>query len=712
MSISRAEQRDHARRSNVFTSIASRISWTSIGVLLCIFCIPMARELCAQNNDVIDMGGPVMQSPTVFLIFWLPSGFHYDPASTTAADIQYENLIARFFTDLSAGSYLTIASQYPGICSPPNIPTQQDCFGPVTLGGTFIDTRSYIHPGINGGVTVVDDSDIEEEVKMIMTSHNIVPTGLNQEFFVFIGGGVVNCLGAAVCDPGSLGNFFCAYHYSLYATNNQGNIVSVPYAFMPNVISTPGCSTVTGGTNVAAVDSETVEISHELLESITDPLGDSGPNWRFQDLAAEIGDLCSGDIGTVTANGHNYAVQAIWSNDDNACAFTFAPAIVGTKVEFTSSTGTGSLRSDASVSALLLNGNPPSPPFTLHPATKCFPAPCGSWDPSSVHVRVFPWRDQFPEPVLTAAFVNLTSGGLLAQWSLDSFDLKVRNPNGTILCEQQGSGSPPPLATISDEIPFAFATPNCSSSFRQLTLTEVTNPADDGGRFDVQVAGVTAGKNLGNQQSAVVTLRDGSYQISEVPTNGVDLGEYSVGFAGACDNTGNIIVPPGVAPPDLTCTITNTSQFGSCLLSCSNAEQSCEQQCNPTQGDCGSSIQECIYESKQCDQNCPPEQRAWVTVAVTVAPPGDTGKFDIWIDDVKWGQGIGDGGSVGPIAISASPDPTASHGPHVIDIAAPPVYAIQWSGGCGPSSTRPPTQTAIDYPPGDQETCAVKATHK
>lgn len=705
MSNSRAErQRDHSGPSSISTSTVSRISWQS--VLLCIFCIAIPTKLCAQNNDVIDRGGPVMQSPTVFLIFWLPIGFHYDQ-TVGGGDNNYENLIARFFTDISTGSYLTVASQYPGTCSPPNIPTQQNCFGPVTLGGTFLDTRPYIHQGTTPGTAVVTELDVESEVGTIMTAHNIVPTGLNMEFFVFVGGGVTNCSGMDLCTPGSLGNFFCALHSSVFAKDNQGNDISVPIAYMPNDISRPECRIAARGTNIPSVDNETVFVSHELLESITDPLEVS---WIFGD--EEIGDLCPGRAGTITANGHNYAVQPIWSNDDNACVFTFAPAISGTTVEFTSSTGNGSLKSDASVSALLLNGNPPSPPFTLHSPTKCAPAPCGSWDPGSVHVRVFPWSDQFPEPVLKAAFINLTSGGALDQWGLDSFDLKVRNPNGTILCEQQGSSTPPPLATISDEIPFAFATPKCSSSFRQLTLTEVTNPADDGGRFDVQVAGVTAGKNLGNQQAVVVTLRDGPYRISEAPSNGVDLGEYSVGFAGACDNTGNVMVPPGVASPDLTCTITNTSQFGSCLLSCSKAEQSCEQQCDPTQEDCGSSIQECIYESKQCDQNCPPDQRAWVTVAVSVAPPGDTGKFDIWIDDVKWGQGIGDGGSVGPIAISASPDPTASHGPHVIEIVAPPVYTIQWSGGCGPSSTRPPTQTAVDYPPGDKETCAVKATHK
>ncbi len=194
MSNSRAEERDHARRSRVFTSATLRISWESISVWLCIFCIAIATKLCAQNNDVIDMGGSVMQSPTVFLIFWLPSGFHYDPAGTTATDTQYENLIARFFMDLSAGSYLSIASQYPGTCSPPNIPTQQDCLGlPVTVGRSFIDTSPYIHQGMNGGVTVVTDDDIQKEVNKIINTNNIVPTGLNQEFFVFLGGGVTLC---------------------------------------------------------------------------------------------------------------------------------------------------------------------------------------------------------------------------------------------------------------------------------------------------------------------------------------------------------------------------------------------------------------------------------------------------------------------------------------------------------------------------------------
>jgi hypothetical protein len=53
------------------------------------------------QNDVQDHGGPAMQSPTVYLIFWLPSGFHFDPSGATG-DTTFENLMVRFLATFQA----------------------------------------------------------------------------------------------------------------------------------------------------------------------------------------------------------------------------------------------------------------------------------------------------------------------------------------------------------------------------------------------------------------------------------------------------------------------------------------------------------------------------------------------------------------------------------------------------------------------------------
>ena len=404
-----------------------------------------------------------MQSPTVFLIFWLPSGFHYDPSGTSAADTQYENLMGQFITDISGSTYLAIASQYPGTCNPPNISTVQDCFGSVAVGRTFIDTHPYTHQGGGGGITIVSDGDIQQEVENIVQANNIVTTGLNMLFFVFLGGNLVDCSSTGVCQQGSSSTLQCGYHSYFNGVDSQGNLVPVPYAVLPNVISTQLCALpgVAGGQNIPSVDNETVMVGHELLETLTDPLVDS---WQYPTgvlspwgaEGKEIGDLCATygppNLGNVSLNGHNYIVQSIWSNDDDACVYTFAPEY-GTKLEFIAVTGTNSLRSDVSLSASSQSPDSAAPPFNLHPPGQT------AWGAGSTHIRVFPWK-VVPEPVLRSTVVSLTSQNPPPdQWLVNSFDLKVRNPNGTVLCDQSGSGTP--LANVTDGSNFTFLTPNC-----------------------------------------------------------------------------------------------------------------------------------------------------------------------------------------------------------------------------------------------------------
>ena len=59
-------------------------------------------------------GGPVMHPSNVYTIFWLPNGYSYGAVS----DANYENLINRFFTDLSGSQYYDILTQYPDTNAP------------------------------------------------------------------------------------------------------------------------------------------------------------------------------------------------------------------------------------------------------------------------------------------------------------------------------------------------------------------------------------------------------------------------------------------------------------------------------------------------------------------------------------------------------------------------------------------------------------------
>jgi hypothetical protein len=91
---------------------------------------------------------------------------------------------------------------------------------------------------------------------------------------------------------------FCGYHNDI---NGQ-----IFYAMMPY----PGCSGCLGG--MGPFDALTVTSSHELCESITDPI--PGQGW-YDDNNGEIGDICAWNFKKVG----NYTVQLEWSNKENKC---------------------------------------------------------------------------------------------------------------------------------------------------------------------------------------------------------------------------------------------------------------------------------------------------------------------------------------------------------------------------------------------------------
>ena len=63
---------------------------------------------------------------------------------------------------------------------------------------------------------------------------------------------------------------------------------------------------------MTAIDALTGTSSHELCESITDPVAGSG--W-YDDKNVEIGDICAWQ----TKKLGNYTVQLEWSNKDASC---------------------------------------------------------------------------------------------------------------------------------------------------------------------------------------------------------------------------------------------------------------------------------------------------------------------------------------------------------------------------------------------------------
>jgi hypothetical protein len=234
------------------------------------------------GSNMTYHGGPVQHIQKVFTIFWNPSG--------TPFPVGYQTTVNQFVQDLKDTTYYGIASQY------------NDSIGristTVVYGGTWLDTTNSI-PN-----TSLSYSDLLAEVNRAMAA-NAWTSGANSYFQVYTPSGVGT----------SLGSNFCGVHW--FANPAVGQIV----------FPQGGCFMSGPWPNGQTVDAAIDFSAHEILETVTDPLGTA---WFSINSSGEIGDLCNFVFGAravdgsdLTLNGRKYIVQQEWSNADSACVSVY-----------------------------------------------------------------------------------------------------------------------------------------------------------------------------------------------------------------------------------------------------------------------------------------------------------------------------------------------------------------------------------------------------
>lgn len=393
-------------------------------------------------------GGPTIQGPiTVFLIFWAPgppnapTQLLYETTST--GDNNYRTIIPQFFTDLGPSSYFNILTQYYGQCASNSsnscvVPNTQ---GIITVGGVFRDFRPYLHAGTQQ--QPLQDSDIRDEVQFAISNQHWAPN-INTEFFVYTTAGIQEC-NSGGCTFQNSGVSFCGYHDSF----GSGPIV---YAF----IADPACIAPTSSPNDPIVDSAVSATAHEFFESVSDPLGNHSNAWV--DHAGEIGDRCSGvtpptlsDGSDVSMFGHAYLVPMMFSNDTLQCVLTFGPT-----VQFTVATGDDDLRYDSSVTATLTSPTGSLPGVPLKSLTQA------TWTDRSSQVRTF----GISQTQLSGGALTMAPGdGGHDEWKLAALDVRVLDPLGNLLCDQDITANPGPLADLKNgSTTMPFSTPNCATT--------------------------------------------------------------------------------------------------------------------------------------------------------------------------------------------------------------------------------------------------------
>jgi len=156
-------------------------------------------------------------------------------------------------------------------------------------------------------------------------------TGYGHEYHLYLPKGIDTCFDlTSICyspdNPSSF--FFCAYHGSVDFSDIGHVLISVePFQ------NVGGCSVdPSHSPNGLLVDSTSNVLSHELIESITDPdpqnFPFTGAGWvavsALTEFGDEIGDVCENAFFSyipVSLNGRKYEIQPEYSNKYHGCAF-------------------------------------------------------------------------------------------------------------------------------------------------------------------------------------------------------------------------------------------------------------------------------------------------------------------------------------------------------------------------------------------------------
>ena len=216
-------------------------------------------------------GGALLSAVEVFTVFW-GAVWQQSPQSDNLAKIN------SFFDYILTSPLIDQLAEY-------SVPAYKIGHGKRT--GTVTLTTPAIRRSIS-------DSQIQHMLQQEISTNHLFPQPTkNTLYFFYLPPGVRVAQGGSQSCQG-----FCGYHNDI-----QGQIF---YAVMPY----PGCKGCTG--QLSTLDALTATSSHELCESITDPI--PGQGW-YDDANGEIGDICAWK----TTQLGGYLVQLEWSNQADSC---------------------------------------------------------------------------------------------------------------------------------------------------------------------------------------------------------------------------------------------------------------------------------------------------------------------------------------------------------------------------------------------------------
>jgi len=318
-------------------------------------------------------GGPLMGTGTtpgdvtVVPIFW-------DPANTMSA--AYKSVITTYVANVAAddGKPTNVYSadlQY-GAGYHVHAGTAITATGAITNGCS--PDSGAVYSDNSGYSECVTDAQIQAELNSVLSA-NSLPHDLAHSYMVLLPKGVESCSDGldnaqgGQCTISQGGGTFCAYHSNTAADAVYSDLPFPIYSSPTGFTCGSEASLGTNQSPNGELDADVVldVFSHELNESITDPLGsawfDRAGNEIADDCAATYGSALGGRPGALynqTINGAHYLTQEEFSNEDyhaskkTGCiqrvdlpiaAFKVAPRAprVGRPVRFNARTSKGSI---------------------------------------------------------------------------------------------------------------------------------------------------------------------------------------------------------------------------------------------------------------------------------------------------------------------------------------------------------------------------------
>jgi hypothetical protein len=283
-------------------------------------------------------GGPVLHANTARVIYWQPPG----APGVSAFPPGYQQAINDFLTRVAQDAAAAVPTNVYAVAT-----QYRDANGtPAAYGSSFnaaadthLDADPLPAPDSNCSdrsyAACVTDAQIQHEIDVVATRNNW-PRGEGNIFFLVTPPGLGSCIVGSLSTCFNAGGGFCGYHGDFASASGETIYATIPDAAVAGCQNDPSARTGYQP-NPGAADATLSLLSHEHVETITDPEGQAPGTkgaWYGASTGDEIGDVCAKDFGNQLGlsrpsdqasafnqqiGRHPYQLQTEWSNADKGC---------------------------------------------------------------------------------------------------------------------------------------------------------------------------------------------------------------------------------------------------------------------------------------------------------------------------------------------------------------------------------------------------------